>query len=133
MLPSVPNRHAVAAAGLILPLLPNPSSSQNTHIEEEERISTAVRFVGESCAAIKVTILLPLKLVGEGAIVRRCYSYSFSILFYSAPTSGFTIARVFVAKGIAVGVVGNQRWNYPETLLLLVYYFIISYLYFQFS
>ncbi|XP_020971879.1 uncharacterized protein LOC110269000 [Arachis ipaensis] len=125
VLPSAPNRHAIAAAGLTPPLLPKPSSSQNTHIKEEERISTAARVVGESCAAIRVTVLPPLKLVGEGAIVRRSYCCSCSILFFSAPASGFTIARVSAAMGIAVGVVGNQRWSYPKILLLLLYYFIL--------
>ncbi|QHO19422.1 uncharacterized protein DS421_11g328790 [Arachis hypogaea] len=119
VLPSAPNRHAIAAAGLTPPLLPKPSSSQNTHIKEEERISTAARVVGESCAAIRVTVLPPLKLVGEGAIVRRSYCCSCSILFFSAPASGFTIARVSAAMGIAVGVVGNQRWSYPKILFII--------------
>nr|XP_025638744.1 uncharacterized protein LOC112733844 isoform X2 [Arachis hypogaea] len=49
---------------------------------EEERISAAARVVGGSCAAIRITVLPPLKLVEEGAIVRRsyCCSCSCSIL-----------------------------------------------------
>ncbi|XP_072068100.1 uncharacterized protein [Arachis hypogaea] len=56
--------------------------AEHTHMAEEERISAAARVVGGSCAAIRITVLPPLKLVEEGAIVRRsyCCSCSCSIL-----------------------------------------------------
>ncbi|QHO21215.1 polyprotein [Arachis hypogaea] len=91
-----------------------PSSSQNTHIEEEERISAAARVVGESCAAIRVTVLPPLKLVREGAIIRRSYCCFYSMLFCSAPASGFAIARVSAAMGIAVGVAQTTPQGKPN-------------------